>query len=123
MGAGGHGGFSRHFDAESGECAHPPLSGTLPSRAADNLFWLGRYLERAEETLRVVRALVGRLSEVEPAAGPLVTRLLSLLSGWGAMPRDLARANPGRYALAALTRADLPGLCRSWCAMPAPPLP
>ncbi len=84
-------------------------SGTLPSRAADNLFWLGRYVERCEETLRVVRGLVGRLSEVEPSAGPLVTRLLSLLSGWGAMPRDLARANPGRYAIAALTRADLPG--------------
>ena len=28
-------------------------SGTLPSRAADNLYWLGRYVERAEATLRV----------------------------------------------------------------------
>ncbi|WP_245454261.1 circularly permuted type 2 ATP-grasp protein [Aquabacter cavernae] len=84
-------------------------SGTLPSRAADNLFWLGRYLERAEATLRLVRVLVGRLSETEPASSPLVTRLLTLLSSWGAMPRDLARATPGRYAVAALTRHDLPG--------------
>ncbi|MBP0576015.1 alpha-E domain-containing protein, partial [Mycobacterium tuberculosis] len=29
--------------------------GGLPARAADNLFWLGRYLERLEATLRVVR--------------------------------------------------------------------
>src|SRR5439155_23691366 len=33
------------------------IAGVLPSRAADNLFWLGRYLERAEATLRLIRAL------------------------------------------------------------------
>src|SRR6202795_1110063 len=33
------------------------VAGVLPSRAADNLFWLGRYLERAEATLRLIRAL------------------------------------------------------------------
>jgi len=33
------------------------IAGWVPSRAADNLFWLGRYLERAEATLRLVRAL------------------------------------------------------------------
>lgn len=33
----------------------------LPSRAADNLFWLGRYVERADWTLRVLRNALGRL--------------------------------------------------------------
>ena len=33
--------------------------GTLPSRAADNLFWLGRYVERGEATLRLIRATLG----------------------------------------------------------------
>ena len=33
------------------------IAGVVPSRAADNLFWLGRYLERAEATLRLMRAL------------------------------------------------------------------
>jgi uncharacterized circularly permuted ATP-grasp superfamily protein/uncharacterized alpha-E superfamily protein len=84
-------------------------SGTLPSRSADNLFWLGRYVERAEGTLRLVRALVGRLAETEPASSPLVLRLITLLSSWGAMPRDFVGASPGRYAIAALTRHDLPG--------------
>ncbi len=36
------------------------ILGNLPSRAADNLFWYGRYLERAEATLRIVRCLCGR---------------------------------------------------------------
>jgi uncharacterized circularly permuted ATP-grasp superfamily protein len=36
------------------------LLGNLPSRAADSLFWFGRYLERAEATLRVVRCLSAR---------------------------------------------------------------
>ncbi len=37
------------------------LMGNLPSRAADNLFWLGRYLERVEATLRLIRCLAGRM--------------------------------------------------------------
>src|SRR6202161_2658222 len=43
------------------------IAGVLPSRAADNLFWLGRYLERAEATLRLVRA-VG--TQRDPGKGP-----------------------------------------------------
>ena len=35
----------------------------LPSRAADNLFWLGRYTEQADWTLRVLRTCLGRLEE------------------------------------------------------------
>ena len=35
----------------------------LPSRIADNLFWLGRYVERAEGTARLVRAVAVRLSD------------------------------------------------------------
>jgi uncharacterized circularly permuted ATP-grasp superfamily protein/uncharacterized alpha-E superfamily protein len=33
-----------------------PDSGVLPSRAADNLFWLGRYIERTEGAIRLFRA-------------------------------------------------------------------
>ncbi|MFM1770231.1 MAG: hypothetical protein RJA22_2760 [Verrucomicrobiota bacterium] len=35
----------------------------VPSRAADNLFWLGRYTERLEQTLRALRCVLGRLSD------------------------------------------------------------
>ncbi len=41
----------------------------LPSRAADNLFWLGRYVERAEDMTRTIRALLTRLGESSGMAG------------------------------------------------------
>jgi uncharacterized circularly permuted ATP-grasp superfamily protein/uncharacterized alpha-E superfamily protein len=37
--------------------------GELPSRIADNLFWLGRYAERAESMCRMLRGILGRLTE------------------------------------------------------------
>ncbi|KQU54319.1 hypothetical protein ASG72_01320 [Bosea sp. Leaf344] len=63
--------------------------GTLPSRAADNLFWLGRYLERTEATLRLVRALLGRLLDADdasPGRSDTLRRLVNLLTAWGAAP-------------------------------------
>lgn len=60
--------------------------GTLPSRAADNLFWLGRYLERGEGTLRLVRAALG--GSIEDGGGALmqgtIDRLAALLVSTGA---------------------------------------
>jgi uncharacterized circularly permuted ATP-grasp superfamily protein/uncharacterized alpha-E superfamily protein len=40
----------------------PRGTGELPSRAADNLFWLGRYAERVEDNVRLVRTLLPGLS-------------------------------------------------------------
>jgi uncharacterized circularly permuted ATP-grasp superfamily protein/uncharacterized alpha-E superfamily protein len=65
------------------------IMGTLPSRAADNLLWLGRYLERSEATLRLIRCLAGRM--IEPGAGAAtpgsaVSKLTSLLVSWHAAP-------------------------------------
>jgi uncharacterized circularly permuted ATP-grasp superfamily protein/uncharacterized alpha-E superfamily protein len=61
--------------------------GTLPSRAADNLYWLGRYLERGETTLRLVRATLGGSIVADGGAAlfPLtLDRLGSLLLSSGA---------------------------------------
>jgi uncharacterized circularly permuted ATP-grasp superfamily protein/uncharacterized alpha-E superfamily protein len=35
----------------------------MPSRVADNLFWLGRYVERAEGTARLLRSILARLAD------------------------------------------------------------
>ncbi|MFO0949832.1 MAG: circularly permuted type 2 ATP-grasp protein [Isosphaeraceae bacterium] len=37
--------------------------GDLPSRAADDLFWLGRYAERVEGAVRLLRGILVRLTE------------------------------------------------------------
>jgi uncharacterized circularly permuted ATP-grasp superfamily protein/uncharacterized alpha-E superfamily protein len=84
-------------------------TGPLPSRAADNFFWLGRYVERAEATLRLIRTLVGRLSSSAEGGAASVNKMLGLLQSWGAVPEDMVRAKPTRHALGALTRKDLPG--------------
>ena len=58
------------------------LPGSLPSRAADNLFWLGRYIERAEGALRILRAWHHRFAEYADPEQPLlkdVTRYLAEL--------------------------------------------
>ena len=41
-------------------------AGEMPSRVADNFFWLGRYLERLEGAARLVRVTIGRLSRPAP---------------------------------------------------------
>jgi uncharacterized circularly permuted ATP-grasp superfamily protein/uncharacterized alpha-E superfamily protein len=48
---------------------------SAPSRAMDNLFWLGRYAERTESFVRILRAVTTRLGE-DPAAALEVARKL-----------------------------------------------
>jgi uncharacterized circularly permuted ATP-grasp superfamily protein/uncharacterized alpha-E superfamily protein len=84
-------------------------TGLLPSRAADNLFWVGRYVERVEATLRLVRAMINRIAEADEAAAPVIAGIGSLLEVWDAAPRELIRAPAAFTASAVLTRADLSG--------------
>jgi uncharacterized circularly permuted ATP-grasp superfamily protein/uncharacterized alpha-E superfamily protein len=50
-------------------------SSDLPSRAADNLFWLGRYAERAECIARLLRLLMTRVRRVSDAELACLFRL------------------------------------------------
>jgi uncharacterized circularly permuted ATP-grasp superfamily protein/uncharacterized alpha-E superfamily protein len=84
-------------------------TGAPPSRAAANLFWLGRYVERTEATLRLVRALLSRATESDEAALGVHARICSLLAAWSAVPNDILSATPARVASAALQRRDLTG--------------
>ncbi len=47
-------------------------AGALPSRAADNLIWLGRYAERCEATVRILRAYNARLAEMSNPDLPIL---------------------------------------------------
>jgi uncharacterized circularly permuted ATP-grasp superfamily protein/uncharacterized alpha-E superfamily protein len=82
-------------------------TGALPSRSAANLFWLGRYVERAEATLRLVRALINRATETY--ASDVNADITGLLSAWETVPADILDGRPALVAAAALQQRDLPG--------------
>jgi uncharacterized alpha-E superfamily protein len=90
------------------------IAGVVPSRAADNLFWLGRYLERAEATLRLIRVLgtsvrdPGKGNSASTGTAPAlhsVERIQRLLVTWGATSQA-SRANSGKVAAEALQGAE-----------------
>ncbi len=58
-------------------------AGSLPSRAADNLIWLGRYAERCEATVRILRAYNARLAESSNPDLPLLRDTRTYLDGVG----------------------------------------
>ncbi len=76
------------------------IMGTLPSRAADNLFWLGRYLERSEATLRL-HPLPCRPDDRDRRREPPIRARRypsssSLLVAWHAAPIESRRPTPWR---------------------------
>lgn len=59
----------------------------LPSRVADHMLWLGRYLERAEGLIRLLRSVYRRLaSENRPEDIPELEFLLNLLRSTHTLP-------------------------------------
>jgi len=60
----------------------------LPSRVADNLFWLGRYAERAEGVARFSRGILARLSDESAGAVAPVLPLLAALACHGGQAPD-----------------------------------
>nr|WP_284306696.1 circularly permuted type 2 ATP-grasp protein [Hydrogenophaga electricum] len=50
----------------------------VTSRAAENLFWLGRYTERAENGIRLARIVLDHLGGEEPSSRPLLAWLSEL---------------------------------------------
>lgn len=59
------------------------LPGSLPSRAAENLMWLGRYIERSEDTVRILRAYHVRLAEASDPEAPLLLDVRDFLEPYG----------------------------------------
>jgi len=61
--------------------------GALPSRAAENLYWLGRYVERAETAFRLVRAYHLRLAETGDLQDARLDFLADFMRGVGIEPK------------------------------------
>lgn len=93
----------------------PPIrriAGTLPSKAADNLFWLSRYLERAEMTLRMVRSLLGGSIEADGAVAlerQTMAHVAGILVEWGAVPGATLNGPVTTLCRAAIGAMDQPG--------------
>jgi uncharacterized circularly permuted ATP-grasp superfamily protein/uncharacterized alpha-E superfamily protein len=68
---------------QAGEKLVRSSAGSLPSRAADNLIWLGRYAERCEATVRILRAYNARLAELSNPALPILKHTRTYLEGLG----------------------------------------
>ena len=85
--------------------------GTLPSRVADNFFWLGRYLERGEALLTIVRVMLGNSIDADAGAAldhDTVGRMAGLVvaSGAAARPERLKRPDLVQLARTALDAAE-----------------
>ena len=85
--------------------------GTLPSRVADNFFWLGRYLERGEALLGVIRVMLGNSIDADAGAAlaqETVGRLVSIITddGGAPAPPSLRRADLAGFVRTALDAAD-----------------
>ena len=81
--------------------------GTLPSRVADNVYWLGRYLERGEALLGAIRVLMGHSIDADGAAvlpPATLARLVGMIADTGAAPTP---AGLSRAALTAFARTAM----------------
>ena len=83
--------------------------GTLPSRVADNFYWLGRYLERGEALLGAIRLMLGNSIDVDGGAAlssGTVARLVGLITGAGAAPHPPSLRRIDLQALARIALED-----------------
>ena len=82
----------------------------LPSRVADNLFWLGRYAERVEAGVRVARTILPRFfQEGDSSRAAGLKAGLDILAGARLLRRRYARGSPAeRDVLAMIYDPDAP---------------
>jgi len=86
--------------------------GILASQAADNLYWFGRYCERGEITVRVIRSVLGSGIDVDTATGrstEVRALLVDLLRLWGAISEQTAKLPVDAICSRALGESTLGG--------------
>ncbi len=92
------------------------ISRVVPSRVADNTFWLGRYVERAENRARILRSMVPRVTRAkEGELGSLLRLHACLASGNSKLPKRKRPDYP------ALNKELLSLLCdgKRWDSLPS----
>jgi uncharacterized circularly permuted ATP-grasp superfamily protein len=89
----------------------------VPSGVADNTFWLGRYVERAENMARILRSMVPRVRRAEESE---LASLVSLHGSLGSRQSKLPRSKRTLPPFAALERELLSMLSdmKRWDSLP-----
>ena len=77
------------------------VSRVVPSSVADNVFWLGRYVERAENIARILRAMISRVRRAEEAE---LCASCACTIAWGHGTASCLRLNTGGRPLSNLNR-------------------
>jgi len=100
--------------AQPGPVAGPRRVMELPSRVVENLFWFGRYTERAEAALRLLRTVFTKLHGEEPldtVSQPLLLRAVTQLTCTypGFMDENVLGASPEEELLSVVLDTDRSG--------------
>jgi uncharacterized circularly permuted ATP-grasp superfamily protein/uncharacterized alpha-E superfamily protein len=79
----------------------------LPSRLLDDIFWLGRYVERVDATTRLARAGFERIgSEAGPEASQVLGAIVDALKRVGVLPRTAGGSPSVPYPGQAISPAE-----------------
>ncbi len=96
---------TRHSKADPASTSVPtPHEPALPllrkqpvtSRAAENLFWLGRYTERAENSLRLAQITLQSLAGEDQSSQPLLTWIGQMAANHGLVLHDVPAATQAK---------------------------
>jgi uncharacterized circularly permuted ATP-grasp superfamily protein/uncharacterized alpha-E superfamily protein len=87
--------------------ASTPRQRLVTSRAAENLFWMGRYTERSENTLRLARLTLDVLGSEDQSSQRLLGWLSRMAQAHGLVPAEVPTA---RQSLRVFERALVSGL-------------
>ena len=80
--------------------------GDLSSRVADNLFWLGRYVERAEAIVRLARGIVSRLVDQNFESSSELPALLAALAAQSQVKRTSESTDDGEACVQEILFSD-----------------
>jgi uncharacterized circularly permuted ATP-grasp superfamily protein/uncharacterized alpha-E superfamily protein len=82
----------------------------VTSRAAENLFWLGRYTERAENSLRLAQLTLQSLAGVDPSSAPLLVWLTDMAVSNALVLKSVPAAGQTAQARRVFERSLIAGL-------------
>jgi len=85
----------------------------VTSRAAENLFWLGRYTERAENSLRLAQLTLQSLAGIDQSSAPLLDWLTDMAVSNALVLKSAPRASQTAQARRVFERSLIAGLANT----------